>query len=141
MHAIGGIECASDAREFLAALDQRGLTLELTYANLIVKLPDPNGSGKTFSLFGINKGGDLWIERLPEQTIAAGIEYAGSPAETFLHTLSRVLRRELKHQRGKAAPDYWGKNIPLDDARPHLDAVLSAVDDYLATFEQRQTQP
>lgn len=131
MHKHGGPATAADAERLLSEIDLRKLTVETTASNLIIKLPDPNESGKFFTLFGINKGGDMWVNRLPEQTIAAGIEYDGSPAEAFLTTLSRLLGRELRLQRGKKAPDYWGKNIPFTAVRPHLGELLETLDIFL----------
>lgn len=140
IRALGGPEAAGDAHQLFGELERRGLTLELTHANLLVKLPDPNGSGKTFTLFGISRDGYLWVQHLPGQTIAAGIEYSGSPAETFLNTLTDVLGRELRQQRGRPAPDYWGKNILFTDARPHIGAILAALDEYLVGVGADPTQ-
>lgn len=138
MREHGGPAVAEVAHAFLAEIERRGLLVDTTASNLMVKLRDPNESGKVFTLFGISKQGFLWVERLPEQWIAAGIEYRGSPAETFLTDLSRLLGRELRLQKGKAAPDYWGKNIPFSEARPHLRQVLEVLDAFLDAVSYRR---
>jgi len=75
IHAALGTEGVQAAEGFLGAAMQRGLIVDAKTASRMVKIRDPRGSGKVFTLFGIHKGGELVIGWLAGQTVEAGIEY------------------------------------------------------------------
>ncbi|MBA3891657.1 MAG: hypothetical protein H0X64_14120 [Gemmatimonadaceae bacterium] len=104
----------------------------------MVRIADPGGSGG-FTLFGIHKNGHLFVGWLAGQTVRSGIEFIGSPAETYLKSISTLVGCELVTVSNSPAPEFWRQKLSVIEALPHqaeffrhLDVFVAAVRDWVA---------
>ena len=137
-----GSDGEAAARWFLKAAEERGLTIDARSANVMVKIPDPNGSGKVFNLFGISKYGIFVVGWLARQTVAAGIEFRGSAAETYLRTVTAVFGTDLAAP-GKSSPfpEFLREKPTVVEAFAKREAFTLALDAYLSTLRGQVDEP
>ena len=116
------------AKAFLEAAAERDLIVDAKAASRMIKLKDPNGSGKHFTLFGIHKSGDLIIGWLAGQTVDAGMSFEGSPAQHYLSSITRLFGLVLTSDKGGVAPEFWRQKPSVIEAHSKIEAFLDALD-------------
>jgi hypothetical protein len=119
------------AKAFLDAAAERNLIIDARSASRMVKIKDPNGSGKHFTLFGIHKSGTLTIGWLAGQTVEAGVAFEGSPAQRYLREITSAFGTFLTADKGSVAPEFWRKKPRITEAKAKLPKFLDALDTYL----------
>lgn len=117
-------------RELENGVEQRGLRVEMGTASMMVKLGDPGGSGVDFTLFGINREGRFFIGWLGRQTVNAGLEFDGSPAERYISCVSSLFGK-VPIAKDRPQLEFWDKGVWLQDANVPVLSLLQCVDAYL----------
>ncbi len=131
IHAALGTRGVQATEAFLDAAARRGLIISAQTATRMVKVRDPGGSGKLFTLFGIHKGGTLLVGWLAGQTTEAGIAFEGSPAQTYLRSVSDLFGVTLVADKVSVAPEFWRKKPTVVQAHARIDEFFRELDSYL----------
>jgi len=133
-HALGNIEdhgAAELARQIIKDMEDRGCSIEWGIGSLKVKLSDPSGSGRKFSLFSVDKNGDVYLGYLLNQ-----LNELGLPEE-----IASELVRESGKIMGKSLPEpksggWWTKLSSLKELQEHYDAFGSVIEKTIERIRQ-----
>jgi len=98
-------EYAKLSQQIEVDMEARGCRIDWKQASFMAKLPDPGGSGRQLSLFGVWKNGDLstGLGWLPGQLKELGI----SNKRDFVHEFAVNTARLLNVSLSKKYPDLW----------------------------------
>lgn len=134
----GGAAALQWARDLLEGVAARGaLVVESGTSSKIVKINDPQGSGRSFTLLGFGRGGTLWVKGLANQVRAAGQSYASSAERQLVQRLSELFGQELVNtDRYSPEADAWRPAVRLADTRVSPSQVLAILDEYLEAIGQ-----
>jgi hypothetical protein len=134
-----GPEGVIAARAFLDAAEERDwVRVEPGDASRMVRVVDPGGSG-SFTLFGVHKLGHLFVGWLAGQTVRAGIEFTGSPAETYLKSISTLLGCDLVTASNSPAPEFWRQKPSVIEALVHHAVFFRHLDVFVAAVRDSAT--